>query len=110
MIKLFTEIKILDKDTFQRKTHHWSGSLTHQSMMSLPDLLIIVQDVQSTKGFYLYRYTKYGEFCGDTWHPDLEQAKNQAIFEYGESLEKWKEIPGDLEDVKKFIKNFSKKN
>jgi hypothetical protein len=31
----------------------------------------------------MFRYTKTGEFCGDTWHEDLESAFSQAGYEYG---------------------------
>ena len=31
----------------------------------------------------MYRYTRAGAFCGDTWHEDLESAFDQAAFEYG---------------------------
>jgi len=35
----------------------------------------------------MYRYTRSGDFCGDTWHEDLESAFEEAEFEYGLSRE-----------------------
>lgn len=32
--------------------------------------------------FSLLRYTRSGEFAGDTWHLTLDEAKAQAEFEY----------------------------
>jgi len=33
--------------------------------------------------FMIYRYTRDGEFCGDTWHQNLDDAFHQAKYEYG---------------------------
>lgn len=40
----------------------------------------------------LYRYRDDGAFCGDTWHEALQDAKNQAKFEYGISEPDWRLI------------------
>jgi hypothetical protein len=32
---------------------------------------------------FVFRRTREGQFCGDTWHEDLEGALQQAHFEYG---------------------------
>jgi hypothetical protein len=50
--------------------------------MPLPDRIEIEPEPGSDH-YFMYRYTKSGEFCGDTWHEDLESAFNQATFEYG---------------------------
>ena len=44
-------------------------------------------------GPMLFRYTSSGEFAGDTWHESLDQAKDQAEFEYESALGPWQEIP-----------------
>jgi hypothetical protein len=42
----------------------------------------------------LYRYTADGNFAGDTWAATAEDAKAQATYEYGSSLEgPWLPIP-----------------
>jgi hypothetical protein len=50
--------------------------------MSSPSLVEIVQE--SPNGpCLMYRYTRDREFCGDTWHANLEDAYSQANYEYG---------------------------
>lgn len=34
-------------------------------------------------GFLLLRFDADGQFSGDTWHQSLEEAKEQARFEFG---------------------------
>jgi hypothetical protein len=50
--------------------------------MPLPDRVEIVPDPGSDH-YFMHRYAKSGQFCGDTWHEDLQAAFDQAIFEYG---------------------------
>ena len=50
-------------------------------------------------GVFLYRYAVDGTFAGDTWHPTLDEAREQALFEYGDALGKWRPIPADALDA-----------
>jgi hypothetical protein len=85
---------MLKKPIKNHKSIHWETTdLKHVQEMSIPDFLIIEEDTKETKGFFLYRYKTTGKFCGDTWHESLEYAKEQAHHEYGDSVEKWEEIP-----------------
>jgi len=38
---------------------------------------------------YLLRKNASGEQTADTWHPSVEEAKDQALFEFGVSTEEW---------------------
>jgi len=40
-------------------------------------------------GVFLVRLTDHGKIVGDTWHATVEEAKEQATFEFGESLGEW---------------------
>ena len=40
-------------------------------------------------GFFLLRFDHNGVFCGDTWHQTIEEAKDQARFEYSVSEDEW---------------------
>lgn len=40
-------------------------------------------------GVFLLRYSDDGRFVGDTWHMSVEDAKDQAAFEFGASLGAW---------------------
>ncbi len=53
-------------------------------------------------GFYLIAYNSEGDFSGDTWHADLDEAKGQADFAYGHYLGEWKAIPEDTEDAVRY--------
>jgi hypothetical protein len=44
------------------------------------------------------RYTKSGEFGGDTWHQSLQDAMEQAAYEFPGLLKEWREVPLDVED------------
>jgi hypothetical protein len=61
------------------------GEMITQNM-PLPDY---VEIEVSERDAMLYRYQNDGTFCGDTWHEDLQSAKNQAEYEYGISEEEW---------------------
>jgi hypothetical protein len=36
-------------------------------------------------GVFLFRLSADGQFAGDTWHESVEEAKEQAKFEFGPS-------------------------
>ncbi len=67
---------------------------TAPSLLPRPDFLFI----EASEGFFLYRYTRHQDFGGDTWHPSLEEAQEQASFEFGSSLLGWSELASDVED------------
>jgi hypothetical protein len=50
----------------------------------------------------LYRYTAHGDFGGDTWHETLDDAKRQAVLEYGDALGDWMPVPDDVSDMEEF--------
>lgn len=64
-----------------------------------PQVLLIEQ---KDGGFLLFRIAKKGAYAGDTWHQSLEEAKQQAEFEYGELLGEWEAVPENVEDVIQF--------
>ena len=41
-----------------------------------------VEVVQAKKGFEMHRFDAAGGACGDTWHPTLEEAKQQLKHEF----------------------------
>ena len=64
----------------------------------LPHRVIIETD-EAGDACMMYRYTKAGEFCGDTWHEDLESAYSQAAYEYGLSKGDFVEVIDGKSDV-----------
>jgi hypothetical protein len=67
------------------KVVHTTGLPTdHSGQAALPPAALLVLDqLEDEKAFYLIRYSAEGEFAGDTWHENLDDAKHQAEFEFG---------------------------
>jgi hypothetical protein len=65
-------------------------------------LAVLVLEVGTTEeqGVFLYGYT--GEFCGDTSHQSIEDAKDQTSSEFGDALGEWEEIPPDVLDARDY--------
>jgi hypothetical protein len=63
----------------------------------LPIPLIIVVSTRPD-GIFLERFDKTGADAGDSWHQSIEEAKEQAREEYGESLGAWTPVPDSEED------------
>jgi hypothetical protein len=49
-------------------------------------------------GTFLDRYDESGGEAGDTWHQSIDEAKQQAVAEYGENLGPWTEVPDSEDD------------
>ena len=66
---------------------HKIGEIRDDKIVPTEDLPLPVRveiEVEDPKKpCMMFRYTKAGEFCGDTWHEDLENAFSQAEYEYG---------------------------
>lgn len=45
----------------------------------------------------MVRYNEAGDFCGDTWHEDLQHAFAQATFEYGLAREDFRVVADDAQ-------------
>lgn len=61
-----------------------------------PDVLVIEENPD---GVFLFRYDREGEFGGDTWHQSVEDAKEQARFEYGDLVEEWQDVPEGIDAI-----------
>jgi len=51
--------------------------------LPIPDRVEIEFSGDIHEPVFMYRWTRNGDFCGDTWHEDLDAALRQAQFEYG---------------------------
>jgi len=65
----------------------------------LPQAALVIID-ETSEGTFLIRYSSDGEFAGDTWHENRDEAQDQAAFEFGEV--KWQESPATPEDLREF--------
>ena len=58
------------------------GELTPVAVLPSPDRVEILVEPGETSCF-MYRFTRAGEVCGDTWHASFDDAVAQAHFEFG---------------------------
>ncbi|HEX8033221.1 MAG TPA: hypothetical protein VF510_05205 [Ktedonobacterales bacterium] len=79
-----------------------TGGIDQRQLMPIARVLILIQDPSGS--IYLYRYAADGAFAGDTWHPDVGEAKEQAKFEYGCAVGEWLPVPADILDIEAFAR------
>ena len=83
--------------TAERRAAHTGGyPLDPAKMLPEADVILLIPGGDS--GAMLFRYTAYGEFGGDTWHPTAADARDQAAYEYGGALGEWVEVPDEVAD------------
>jgi hypothetical protein len=75
-----------------------SGANNREEMPRAAILSIEVED----DGVFLYRFAADGAFAGDTWHQTVEEAQEQATFEFASAISNWIAIPPDEEDAVAF--------
>jgi hypothetical protein len=68
-----------------------------QRLLPQPDVVVI--DQEGDGNVFLHRMTRAGEFGGDTWHRSIDEAKEQAAFEYRNLLGGWQPIPDETADA-----------
>jgi len=68
----------------------------------MPDSKVLLIE-PSKDGVFLIRYAMNGQFAGDTWHSTIDEAKDQAAYEFGEAVSAWKDVPKDVNDVVAFV-------
>ena len=53
--------------------------------------LVIESDENDTKGFFLFMHESLSKPCeADLWFASIDEAKRQAMFNYGVEFDKWK--------------------
>ncbi len=73
-----------------------------RTLMSQPRMVIIAEEDSS---IFLYRFAANGTFAGDTWHDNVENARHQAAFEYGNGLGEWQPAPDDINTVEELVRS-----
>lgn len=85
--------------------HYWgmppelTGGKDARQVMGQAYFLVIEEHED---GIFLYRYDAEGECVGDTWHTSVDEAKQQAVYEYEDLVGEWMAVPDDAGDVVKF--------
>jgi hypothetical protein len=73
------------------KTTHSVALRPERQIELKPAASVVV--VRSHGAIYLFRYDENGTFAGDTWHESIDDAKDQARFEFDLDESAW--IPND---------------
>ncbi len=82
-----------------------TGGVDRRRALPHASVLVLVRDTNGS--IPLYRCTSDGGFAGDTWHPDVAQAKEQPAFEYGTAVGDWRTVPDDITDLEVFVRSLS---
>ena len=61
-----------------------------------------IRRVSALRDSALPRYGAGGACVGDTWHTNIDDAKRQALYEYGEFVGDWGNIPAEVNDAVTF--------
>jgi hypothetical protein len=85
--------------------HTGNFPLVPEKMLPLADVVVLVAG--DDPGAMLFRYTAHGEYGGDTWHSSVDDAQEQAIYEYGDALLGWLDVPQDVDDVHAYAIRFA---
>jgi len=80
---------------FQGLPPEITEGIDHREALPWPRILLIEEEQD---GFSLYRFTEDGKCVGDTWHLIIEDAYDQARFEYSDNLGDWKQVPESITD------------
>jgi hypothetical protein len=56
------------------------------------DAALLIED--GAEGVFLY--TIRGDFIGDTWHPNVDEAKAQASYHIGSIVGPWRPVAADF--------------
>jgi hypothetical protein len=68
----------------------------------LPPARVLVIEERGGQ-LFLLRYDQLGSDVGDTWHESLQDAQEQAKFEYGPLLTEWTDVPREVADAADYM-------
>lgn len=69
----------------------------------LPWPRVVIMSPGSEGGVNLVRLAADGAFAGDTWHQDDAEAREQALYEFGDSLGDWETVPDGVSDPVPYV-------
>jgi hypothetical protein len=67
----------------------------------MPSAVVVLIEPKPS-GIFLVRFAADGQVVGDTWHRTIEDAQEQATFEFGSLLSNWMTVPPGVEDLVAF--------
>jgi hypothetical protein len=78
-----------------------SAGTDHRVQLPVASILVLAEDMGGS--IFLYRFAKDGAFAGDTWHPDIQEAMEQAAFEYNGAVGDWRAVPQSFATIEEFV-------
>ena len=76
-----------------------NAEVVAREALPLPDR-VEIEALSDDSECMMYRYTRSGEFGGDTWHENLDSAFHQAEHEYGLSSSDFLVVRDDSQGAK----------
>jgi hypothetical protein len=70
---------------------------------TLPHAVIVFM-VPDGDAVFLIRHASDGAFAGDTWHPTIEEAIEQAALEFALDRDAWQVVPPSVTDLEGFAR------
>lgn len=67
--------------------------------------VVVLEQHARTRHCTLFRFSAKGEFAGDTWHLTLDDAREQAEYEFGSALGRWNAIPEGVPDPQAYARD-----
>lgn len=83
--KLFEYLLLEKKHSYTGNTEHWVGGKLVNEFYALS-----ICQYDNAPGFYLFYCDADWNAVTDTWHATVEDAKEQADFEYADTLSDWR--------------------
>jgi hypothetical protein len=75
-----------------------------RELLPMATVLVLEETIErGHRSYLLIRYAADGTFAGDTWHSTIDEAVEQASYEFGEALGPWVQVPPEVEDARAFI-------
>jgi len=79
-----------------------TGGVGKRAVIGFPVLLVLEERAD---GIFLFRFGADGVCVGDTWHASVEDAKQQTVYEYKDSMTGWIDVPETVQDAIRFRLN-----
>lgn len=89
----------------RRVTHTAGYPIDPSQLPPEPDVILLIAD--GDPGAMLFRYTVFGDFAGDTWHPSVDDAREHAIYDYSDALGAWVDVPDEVQDAHAYATQYA---
>lgn len=75
-----------------------------RELLPMAGVLVLEEAIErGNRSYFLIRYAADGTYAGDTWHLTVDEALEQASYEFGDALGRWIDVPPDVDDARAFV-------